>query len=76
MGNLSIKEIYCIYRVNIVITQLGNRLLADEAVVFVIGVVLGVPGEVGVEVHVKPRVARWFILLETKNILLKDIKYK
>ena len=42
---------------------------ADEPVVLVVGVVLGVPGEVSVEVHVKPRVARGFILLEAKNIL-------
>ena len=46
---------------------LGNRLLADESVVLVVGVVLGVPGKVSVEVHVKPRAACWFVLLETKN---------
>ena len=49
---------------------LGNRLLADESVVLVVGVVLGVPGKVSVEVHVKPRVARGFILLKAKNILV------
>ena len=65
---MSIKEIYCI--VILVITQLGNWLLADEAVVFVIGVVLRIPGKVSVEVHVKPRVARGFIFLEAKNILV------
>ena len=47
---------------------LGNQLLADESVVLVVGVVLGVPGKVSVEVHVKPRAACWFVLLETRNI--------
>ena len=53
----------------IILSKSSNWFLADESVVLIIGVVLGVPFELGVKVHVQEGLASWLILVLPRRII-------
>ena len=53
----------------IILSKSSNWFLADESVVLIIGVILGVPFELGVKVHVEEGLASWLILVLSRRII-------
>ena len=53
----------------IILSKSSNWFLADESVVLIIGVILGVPFELGIKVHVEEGLASWLILVLSRKII-------